>query len=182
MRKSFGFVTAAAVVLGLMATGSTMAYERHFPGRDGHTMAPLGFQLFCLQHPAQCRAAGRSMVSMNPQLMRTLENVNYSVNHTIIAQDGVAQEAWTVNPTYGNCHDYAMTKRSRLIQMGLPASALRIAYGKVGDGEGHAILVVRTDGGDFVLDNRTGRITTTHSTDVNILTMSGANPTDWHNV
>ena len=182
MRKSVGFVTAAALVLGLMASGSAMAYTRHFPGGGARSMAPLGFQLFCLQHPDQCRAAGRSSVTMTPQLMRTLQRVNYSVNHTIIAQDGVAQESWTVNPTYGNCHDYAMTKRARLIGMGLPASALRIAYGKTGDGEGHAILVVRTNGGDFVLDNRTGQITTTHSTDVNILSMSGANPTDWHNI
>ncbi len=54
--------------------------------------------------------------------------------------------------------DYVLAKRRALIQAGISPSALRIAYVKTRGGEGHAILVVKTDRGEFVLDNLNGKV------------------------
>jgi len=88
-------------------------------------------------------------------------------------------DTWSVDPAYGDCEDYAMTKRSHLIHMGVPASALRIAYVKTSWGEGHAVLVVRTDSGELVLDNLTRAILPIQQTGLRVVSMSGANPSRW---
>ena len=54
----------------------------------------------------------------------------------------------------GDCEDYALAKRSALLAAGVDHSSLRLATCTVETGEGHAVLVVTTDQGQFVLDNR----------------------------
>jgi predicted transglutaminase-like cysteine proteinase len=53
----------------------------------------------------------------------------------------------------GDCEDYVLEKRRALVQAGLPASALSIAVVDTARGETHAVLLVSTDKGDYVLDN-----------------------------
>ena len=67
---------------------------------------------------------------------------------------------WWAYPTNnaGDCEDYALMKRKLLLAKGWPASALLLATANQWNGEGHAVLVVVTDRGDFVLDNQTGTI------------------------
>lgn len=52
----------------------------------------------------------------------------------------------------GDCDDYTLTKRKLLMEAGVDYRALFPTVCKV-DGEGHLVLVVRTNKGDFVLDN-----------------------------
>lgn len=52
----------------------------------------------------------------------------------------------------GDCDDYTLSKRDRLLNLGIDYRALFPTVCRV-DGEGHLVLVVRTDKGDFVLDN-----------------------------
>ena len=47
-----------------------------------------------------------------------------------------------------------LEKRRDLIQRGFPESALLITVVRDENNEGHAVLTVRTDEGDFVLDNK----------------------------
>ena len=54
---------------------------------------------------------------------------------------------------YGDCEDYVLMKRRLLIAEGLPLQALLVTIVKDENGEGHAVLTVITDRGDFVLDN-----------------------------
>ena len=56
---------------------------------------------------------------------------------------------------YGDCEDYALEKRRRLIAAGVPAAALSMAVATTARGEGHAVLVVSMESGDWVLDNLT---------------------------
>lgn len=58
----------------------------------------------------------------------------------------------------GDCEDIARLKISELIKEGFPDSALRLATGYTPAGEGHAVVVVKTNRGDFVLDNLTDEI------------------------
>jgi predicted transglutaminase-like cysteine proteinase len=53
----------------------------------------------------------------------------------------------------GDCEDYALEKRRLLIQYGIPAAALSIAIVRTRLGDDHAVLVVSSRQGDFVLDN-----------------------------
>ncbi len=53
----------------------------------------------------------------------------------------------------GDCEDFALEKRRLLIENGIPSAALSIAVVKTRLGEDHAVLIVSTTQGDFVLDN-----------------------------
>ena len=67
-------------------------------------------------------------------------------------------EYWTYPHGYGDCEDIALAKRRQLIALGWPVSTLLMTVAKEGDGEGHAVLMVRTDRGDFILDNQDSTI------------------------
>ena len=186
MNKSATILAAAITVIGLFSAGAAQA-DGYRGGRWGvfhhqGAAAPLGFQLYCLKNPQQCRASGKSSVAATGGVMATLARVNSSVNWSIKPRNDVGADTWTSDPTsgYGDCEDYAMTKRSHLIGMGLPSSALRIAYVKTRWGEGHAVLVVRTNSGEFVLDNLTSAILPIQQTGLRVMSMSSANPTEWY--
>jgi predicted transglutaminase-like cysteine proteinase len=55
----------------------------------------------------------------------------------------------------GDCEDFVLVKRALLISAGVPASALSIALGDTLWGDPHAVLLVATDKGEYVLDNLT---------------------------
>ena len=86
---------------------------------------------------------------------------------------------WTVSASAGDCEDYVLTKRHQLIRAGIPASSLRIAYVKTRRGEDHAILIVKTNGKDLVLDNLTATIRPLSQTGYRVISISGANPLKW---
>lgn len=56
---------------------------------------------------------------------------------------------------YGDCEDYALEKRRRLLAAGVPAEAMSMAVAVTARGESHAVLLVRFESGDWVLDNLT---------------------------
>ena len=53
----------------------------------------------------------------------------------------------------GDCKIYALFKRKLLIERGFPRQALLMTIVRDLNGDGHAVLTVKTDRGDFVLDN-----------------------------
>ena len=55
---------------------------------------------------------------------------------------------------YGDCEDYVLLKRKMLIDAGWPREALLITVVRDRKGEGHAVLTVKTDKGELVLDNQ----------------------------
>lgn len=142
--------------------------------------SPLGFKVFCLKNPKECAVGTPGTVPMTDEAMTLLKRVNLSVNNAIRPKnDNRGKDVWTLNASSGDCEDYVVTKRSRLIKMGLPAGALRIAYAKTRAGEGHAVLIVRTSTGDYVLDNRTNALKLKAQSGLRIISMSGANPKTW---
>ena len=106
--------------------------------------APLGYQLMCLQTPAECKGGGKSVVEGSAKTMATLRKVNASVNRSITPRADGAVDRWSASGASGDCEDYVLAKRRALIKAGFSPSALRIAYVKTSWGEGHAILVVKT--------------------------------------
>ncbi|MBI3675230.1 MAG: transglutaminase-like cysteine peptidase [Proteobacteria bacterium] len=127
--------------------------------------APPGFISFCLRFPDQCAASGdlSETMTLTPQLWTTLEAVNDRLNYDIAPEDDYPHygraEFWAIaTDGYGDCEDYALTKRKILIDAGLPELALRIAVVITPRAVMHAVLVVSTDRGDYVLDNLTSDI------------------------
>ncbi|HWA18795.1 MAG TPA: transglutaminase-like cysteine peptidase [Devosia sp.] len=141
--------------------------------------APLGYQLMCLQNPDQCKAGGAAQIKVTGDILATLKKVNSRVNRAITPRHDSGADVWSANATVGDCEDYVLAKRAALIKAGLPPSALRIAYVKTRSGEGHAILVVKSNGRDLVLDNLTSAIKPLSQTGYRIVSMSSANPTKW---
>lgn len=104
---------------------------------------------------------------MEASLMALLNRVNQGINMDIrpredIEQYGVA-EYWTLpltleGVTDGDCEDYALEKRQALIEAGIPDTALFLAVGYSAMTGRHAVLMVSTDQGDYVLDNITPHI------------------------
>ena len=90
-----------------------------------------------------------------------LRAVNKNVNAAIVPEhnsEGLAGEKWLIAPSSGDCNDYAVTKRSELLDRGWPTRALLLSEVVTSWGEHHLVLVVRTSSGDLVLDNMASEI------------------------
>lgn len=95
----------------------------------------------------------------NPTL-ETLEAVNRRINRTIRRssdQETFGQPDVWVAPVgarpRGDCEDYVLAKRRALIEAGTRPEALSIALVTTRRGEAHAVLLVATADGEYVLDN-----------------------------
>ena len=141
---------------------------------------PLSFQMFCMINPTECQAGGALKIVLTEDALTIMERVNARVNRSIRPKlDSAAMQVWRINPRSGDCKSYVVSKRHELIEAGFPASALRIAYVKTRAGEGHAVLVVKTNQGDLTLDNLTAEIVTFRQSGYRVVAMSGANPARW---
>lgn len=164
MRVSLFFLSACAALVAATgaSAGPVPAADRASPYMRiyGPAQAPYGFVRFCDANPEHC-APGRleeTRVSVNPERLSDLDEVNRSVNRAIkpvtdMELYGVS-EHWTMPVTRGDCEDYALLKRHLLLKRGWPTSALLLTVVRDEKGEGHAILTARTAQGDFILDNK----------------------------
>ncbi|MGX9989180.1 transglutaminase-like cysteine peptidase [Rhizobium sp. Z1P35] len=168
------------------ARGMTGNSAVSYISERGRIIPPFAQVLFCAQNPTECRDNnGLAVVALSDTQMLQLKDVNSAVNRTMIGRNDPRNElngdVWKVNVRSGDCEDFALTKRSRLIAMGWSSRALRIATAYTPSGEGHAVLVVRTDKGDLVLDNRKSSIKNWRDTDLRWdKIQSGTDPYVWY--
>jgi predicted transglutaminase-like cysteine proteinase len=126
----------------------------------GDTLPPIGYVNFCQEHRADCRPGPRfaDRIQLTPAKFGQIEEVNTAVNTEIAPETDLElygkPEYWTYPTTKGDCEDYVLLKRRILIERGFPESTLLITVVRDENDEGHAVLTVRTDKGDFVLDNK----------------------------
>ena len=163
----------AAIALAIAAFSMTT-----LPSAAG-SKAPLGYQLMCLKTPSECKGGGSASVKATSDIMSQLTKVNSKVNRSIRPRNDSGADVWSAGARSGDCEDYVLAKRRALIKAGLPASSLRIAYVKTRRGEGHAILVVKTSKGDYVLDNLNTSVRPLSQSGYRIISQSGANPMKW---
>jgi predicted transglutaminase-like cysteine proteinase len=125
--------------------------------------AGLVLSLATAVHAVPASAKPVAHLILTPKRMSELRQINSHVNHTIVEVSDMDQygreDVWTL-PTSGrgDCEDFALLKRKLLLQRGWPASALLIGVGTTSSGEPHAVLVVATANGEYVLDNLTSSI------------------------
>lgn len=172
----FGAAIALLFVLGTTSIVPAVAASGHSVA----TLSPLGFKIFCLRNPEQCVASSPQSIDMTDATMGKLKQVNLQVNRSIRpVNDAKGRDVWTLNPSSGDCEDFVVTKRARLIKMGFPPGALRIARGTTRSGEGHAVLLVRTSKGDMILDSLTNTIKPKSQSNLRFIAMSGPDPKAW---
>jgi predicted transglutaminase-like cysteine proteinase len=147
-------VAAATLTAGGCAPARMAAGDGalRLPETGRGELAPLAFVRFCMDYADQCRAdAPGETIALTASARETLAGVNASVNQRIRSNPAAAR--WRIDPAAGNCNDYVVTKRHDLIARGFPASALLMSVVRTPSGEGHLVLIARTDHGDLVLDN-----------------------------
>ncbi|OJU08258.1 MAG: hypothetical protein BGN86_03455 [Caulobacterales bacterium 68-7] len=99
-------------------------------------------------------------VPLTETLQGQLEAVNRAVNRSIrpVAERG-DEDVWSLplaeGRADGDCEDYVLEKRRALIGLGVPAETLSIAIVRSSARQEHAVLLVSTEAGEVVLDNRT---------------------------
>lgn len=161
------FILFAGELSSLPAGASALLIDNPaFATEGGVTTTPVGAYQFCSSHRSECGrdTPAAAHIDLTEALWSRMVAVNDDVNTTVAPESDQdlygREEFWAYPTTAGDCEDYVLAKRRALIADGLPASALLIAAVRRADGEGHAVLMVRTDRGDLVLDNLTGSIVT----------------------
>jgi predicted transglutaminase-like cysteine proteinase len=92
--------------------------------------------------------------------VRDLETINRRVNRSIrrasdLESQGVV-DLWSApsgQGAGGDCEDYALAKRRALIAQGVDPDLMSLAIVRTRRGETHAVLLVATAQGEYVLDN-----------------------------
>jgi predicted transglutaminase-like cysteine proteinase len=130
----------------------------------GPTSVPIGHAEFCKSHRNECgpNKTVHEVTSLTEPLWEQLVGTNSKMNADIvpITDEDLYKvgEYWTYPNGYGDCEDIALAKRAELIREGWDASTLLMAVVRERNGAGHAVLMVRTDRGDLVLDNQAGEV------------------------
>jgi predicted transglutaminase-like cysteine proteinase len=154
---------AAAFVAGWCATqhpSKASVSEAGYAAVGAETSVPYGWVDFCRRYPGECDGATVAAVDVNltDKAMKEIAKVDVWVNaHVESVSD---MDHWGVVDQWdypvdgrGDCEDYALQKRKMLVEMGFPRQALLMTVVKDENQDGHAILTIKTNKGEYVLDN-----------------------------
>lgn len=172
MRKFLVITTLAALTFGMASTdanaiGIVKKSFNNLPTATamrtgGSVKAPYAHTKLCRTNPGACSAGGSQRITLTDATWKKLVAVNNRVNRSIKSRSDRSthgrSDVWSVGGRYGDCEDFALAKRQQLRSSGIPSGAMSIAVVRTGGGIGHAVLIVRTDRGDFALDNRRSSI------------------------
>jgi predicted transglutaminase-like cysteine proteinase len=150
-----------ASLIGMTAAANAASERALYASLGDQTRSPIGWVEFCADNPGDCRGGttqARDIV-MTQAAWKDLVRVNRWVNENVKPMTDMDHwgviEKWSY-PTdgYGDCEDYVLLKRKMLIDAGWPREALLITVVRDKKGEGHAVLTVKSDKGEFILDNQ----------------------------
>lgn len=180
MFKKLVIVVAALAAMSTSANANNIGgATRTLKPRAMQTLAaPVGYQIFCMKNKSDCRGGGASSIALTSTTASLLRQVNNTINASIRYRSD-RSEVWSVGGMSGDCEDFALTKRNRLIRAGLPAGALRMATARTARGELHAVLIVKTDKGDLVLDNIRKTIVPRERSGYRYLKVATSDPRVW---
>ncbi len=139
---------------------ATSAQTSSYAAVGEATSVPYGWIDFCHRYTGEC--SGNALTAMDINLtaetLKEIQRVNNWVNDAVEPVSDM--DHWGVLDRWdipadgkGDCEDYALYKRKLLIEEGFPRQALLMTVVKDEHDEGHAILTVKTNRGEFVLDN-----------------------------
>jgi predicted transglutaminase-like cysteine proteinase len=186
---------ALAVVMAVSAASAeanaytAKKYQKHKPVAltvSRGTMPPFAYIQFCVHNRAACRnttgrlaMTGSNKVELTKRLERQLTSVNQSINASMQPRRDGPNDSWAVGGRTGDCEDFALTKRARLIAAGWPSSALAMTVVRTRSGESHAVLSVHTSRGILVLDNLEKSIRPLSKVPYRLIAMQDGSPMVW---
>lgn len=175
--------TLAAAALTLFSLGGTAeaaSGDNRFLISRMEVAAPAGARNLCKQYTWACARSGGG-AAMSPHQVNLAIQVNTQINRTTREISDISQygkeEVWAL-PTRrgGDCEDFALLKKRELMKLGVASEHLLIATVLDRNRVSHAVLVIRTERGDFILDNLTSKVMTWEQTGYTFLRMQ--DPTD----
>ncbi|GGK37405.1 transglutaminase-like cysteine peptidase [Salinarimonas ramus] len=141
---------------------------------------------FCQANPAECSVdpSEPEAIVLTERIWRTIVSVNRDVNRRIRPMTDQQQwnvvDSWDFPETgYGDCEDYQLLKRARLADAGIPRRAMRMTVVLDENNEGHAVLAIRTDRGDMILDNKVDAVKPWGATGYTYIKREGATSQAW---
>ncbi len=168
---------SGALVSGAFVSGASAAEQAiwvdgqniksNFLRVYGISLPPIGHVKFCDNHPQECQRRDNitsdGRFKLTQHRWRELKHLNSLVNKVIQPVTDKELygrvEHWTYPVNYkGDCEDYVLLKRQKLIERGWPESSLLITVVLDENREGHAILTARTTQGDYILDNKNNKV------------------------
>jgi len=190
--RLFGSAGLAAVVLSAMAAAGPALASPQPPVR-GDALVAVGaagptpaWIEFCTQMPEECAhdPSEPDTIALDQDIWKTIVAVNERVNREILPvtdQDhwGVADRWDYPDDGMGDCEDIQLLKRRLLTRAGLPQRALRMTVVIDEIGAGHAVLMARTDRGDFILDNKRDAVLPWQETGYRYVKREGSEGAQW---
>jgi predicted transglutaminase-like cysteine proteinase len=194
MSKRHRYAAAAFGLVAMTALAATSAMggsdQIRYVDVGSETRAPIGWIEFCASNAGECTATPslpRDIV-LTTTAFNDLVAVNRYVNSVIKPMTDLDHwgtiEKWSYpDDGYGDCEDYALFKRRLLIRAGWPREALLLTVVRDLKDEGHAVLTVKTDRGEFILDNQVEEILPWYETGYRYMKrQSQSDPNVWVNL
>ena len=155
-------IAVAALAAAIAASPTNARSDRPpFISVGESIRAPIGWLEFCSEYAPECetKPAAPRDVTLTAKAWKDMARINRWVNDTVkpitdLEHWGVVERWNYPDDGYGDCEDYVLLKRRMLMHAGWPRQALLITVVRDKQGDGHAVLTVKTDKGEFVLDNQ----------------------------
>jgi predicted transglutaminase-like cysteine proteinase len=186
LAAAFVLTITAAAAQAQTQTGSILPTVAQPVAKVGVAKPIRGWIRFCEQNPAECMVdpSEPATIELAANDWQTLNRVNQQVNAAIKAKTD--KDHWGVEDIWdfaedgsGDCEDYQLVKRKRLVEAGFPRRALRMTVVIDEEGAGHAVMMVRTSRGDFILDNKRNAILPWHKTGYTYIKREGDEGATW---
>jgi len=141
---------------------------------------------FCKRYPAECTVdlSQPATIALTATTWSTILEVNRRVNKSVRSLPD--RDHWGVTDRWdlaedgsGDCEDFQLLKRKLLAEAGLPRRAMRMTVVIDEVDDGHAVLMIRTDRGDFILDNKTNAVLPWSETGYIFVKREGQDSTAW---
>ena len=155
-------IAVAALAAAIAVSPTNARSDRpQFISVGGSIRAPIGWLEFCSEYAPECetKPAAPRDVTLTAKAWKDMARINRWVNDTVkpitdLEHWGVVERWNYPDDGYGDCEDYVLLKRRMLMHAGWPRQALLITVVRDKQGDGHAVLTVKTDKGEFILDNQ----------------------------
>jgi len=165
-----GVLTGAIASQAYSAPGTAGIADSRTMKTGRITSQPIGHYEFCKIHRNECMAVSKPGPA--PRVTEygwtVVKDVNTKVNFSVMPKTDMEifgrEEVWAYPDVAGDCEDYVLLKRYMLIERGFSAADLLITVVRKPDGEGHAVLTLRSTDGDYILDNLEDTVKPWHDT------------------
>lgn len=186
MRRFRILMSAIATLMALSSAAAALDGTRDagFLPLKRSVAAPEGASALCQTYAWACAGAtnhapaGADVVKLATQINRA---ANAAIRPISDQKQYAVAERWTLpSKRGGDCEDYALFKKQALIKAGISPDRLLIAAVLDRKRQVHAVLILRSDLGDVVLDNMTNRVLGWNQTGYTFLRMQDPRqPSQW---